>query len=66
MSRNDTHDQEQLRYGGVLQVVQVSRAGYPVRINHQEPWIRLSFMMMIVIVTISIKIVMIVIVIVIN
>ena len=27
---------EQLRYGGVLQVVQVSRAGYPVRINHQE------------------------------
>ncbi|CAE7743856.1 XI-2 [Symbiodinium sp. CCMP2456] len=29
---------EQLRYGGVLQVVQVSRAGYPVRINHQECW----------------------------
>eukprot|EP00928_Gymnodinium_smaydae_P001541 TRINITY_DN1055_c0_g2_i1.p1 TRINITY_DN1055_c0_g2~~TRINITY_DN1055_c0_g2_i1.p1 ORF type:complete len:1702 (-),score=425.04 TRINITY_DN1055_c0_g2_i1:219-5324(-) len=29
---------EQLRYGGVLQVVQVSRAGYPVRINHQEAW----------------------------
>ncbi|CAK9038400.1 Unconventional myosin-X [Durusdinium trenchii] len=27
---------EQLRYGGVLQVVQVSRAGYPVRINHQD------------------------------
>jgi len=23
---------EQLRYGGVLQVVQVSRAGYPVRV----------------------------------
>mmetsp|Transcript_55699 Transcript_55699/g.121700 ORF Transcript_55699/g.121700 Transcript_55699/m.121700 type:complete len:1706 (+) Transcript_55699:265-5382(+) len=29
---------EQLRYGGVLQIVQVSRAGYPVRINHQECW----------------------------
>merc|ERR1719498_1606323 len=29
---------EQLRYGGVLQVVQVSRAGYPVRINHTECW----------------------------
>merc|ERR1719440_1844384 len=29
---------EQLRYGGVLQVVQVSRAGYPVRINHNECW----------------------------
>jgi myosin heavy subunit len=29
---------EQLRYGGVLQVVQVSRAGYPVRITHQEAW----------------------------
>merc|ERR1719201_1445940 len=29
---------EQLRYGGVLQVVQVSRAGYPVRINHQDCW----------------------------
>lgn len=29
---------EQLRYGGVLQVVQVSRAGYPVRIDHQECW----------------------------
>jgi len=29
---------EQLRYGGVLQVVQVSRAGYPVRINHAECW----------------------------
>jgi len=29
---------EQLRYGGVLQVVQVSRAGYPVRINHHECW----------------------------
>lgn len=29
---------EQLRYGGVLQVVQVSRAGYPVRISHQEGW----------------------------
>eukprot|EP00427_Karlodinium_veneficum_P009223 CAMPEP_0169080892 /NCGR_PEP_ID=MMETSP1015-20121227/10721_1 /TAXON_ID=342587 /ORGANISM="Karlodinium micrum, Strain CCMP2283" /LENGTH=1694 /DNA_ID=CAMNT_0009140647 /DNA_START=1 /DNA_END=5085 /DNA_ORIENTATION=+ len=29
---------EQLRYGGVLQVVQVSRAGYPVRINHEECW----------------------------
>jgi len=29
---------EQLRYGGVLQVVQVSRAGYPVRVNHQECW----------------------------
>lgn len=38
----DTYDRkavaEQLRYGGVLQVVQVSRAGYPVRINHQECW----------------------------
>jgi len=29
---------EQLRYGGVLQVVQVSRAGYPVRVNHKEAW----------------------------
>jgi myosin heavy subunit len=29
---------EQLRYGGVLQVVQVSRAGYPVRISHRECW----------------------------
>eukprot|EP00927_Polykrikos_kofoidii_P024116 TRINITY_DN219_c0_g1_i1.p1 TRINITY_DN219_c0_g1~~TRINITY_DN219_c0_g1_i1.p1 ORF type:complete len:1712 (+),score=344.09 TRINITY_DN219_c0_g1_i1:102-5237(+) len=29
---------EQLRYGGVLQVVQVSRAGYPVRISHAECW----------------------------
>eukprot|EP00923_Selenidium_pygospionis_P020577 GHVN01035523.1.p1 GENE.GHVN01035523.1~~GHVN01035523.1.p1 ORF type:complete len:1282 (-),score=179.66 GHVN01035523.1:2011-5454(-) len=26
---------EQLRYGGVLQAVQVSRAGYPVRVLHQ-------------------------------
>eukprot|EP00397_Hematodinium_sp_SG-2012_P000521 GEMP01000522.1.p1 GENE.GEMP01000522.1~~GEMP01000522.1.p1 ORF type:complete len:1700 (+),score=383.46 GEMP01000522.1:143-5242(+) len=29
---------EQLRYGGVLQVVQVSRAGYPVRFQHKEAW----------------------------
>lgn len=29
---------EQLRYGGVLQVVQVSRAGYPVRISFRECW----------------------------
>ena len=27
---------EQLRYGGVLQAVQVSRAGYPVRLPHEE------------------------------
>eukprot|EP00923_Selenidium_pygospionis_P051384 GHVN01089204.1.p1 GENE.GHVN01089204.1~~GHVN01089204.1.p1 ORF type:complete len:1366 (+),score=163.96 GHVN01089204.1:999-5096(+) len=27
---------EQLRYGGVLQAVQVSRAGYPVRVPHKE------------------------------
>merc|ERR1719201_2590149 len=30
---------EQLRYGGVLQAVQVSRAGYPVRINHKDGWL---------------------------
>jgi WD40 repeat protein len=30
---------EQLRYGGVLQAVQVSRAGYPVRINHESFWL---------------------------
>mmetsp|Transcript_8946 Transcript_8946/g.19149 ORF Transcript_8946/g.19149 Transcript_8946/m.19149 type:complete len:1107 (+) Transcript_8946:365-3685(+) len=29
---------EQLRYGGVLQAVQVSRAGYPVRCRHDECW----------------------------
>lgn len=27
---------EQLRYGGVLQAVQVSRAGYPIRLKHAE------------------------------
>ncbi|KAJ1605920.1 myosin'myosin' [Cryptosporidium canis] len=27
---------EQLKYGGVLQAIQVSRAGYPVRYPHQE------------------------------
>ena len=27
---------EQLRYGGVLQAVEVSRAGYPIRIPHDE------------------------------
>eukprot|EP00388_Colpodella_angusta_P002956 GDKJ01010488.1.p1 GENE.GDKJ01010488.1~~GDKJ01010488.1.p1 ORF type:complete len:1364 (+),score=424.49 GDKJ01010488.1:107-4093(+) len=27
---------EQLRYGGVLQAVQVSRAGYPIRVKHTE------------------------------
>ena len=27
---------EQLRYGGVLQAVQISRAGFPIRIEHQE------------------------------
>ncbi|KFH09200.1 myosin F [Toxoplasma gondii VAND] len=27
---------EQLRYGGVLQAVQVSRAGYPVRLSHRD------------------------------
>jgi len=41
-NEQDSYDRksvtEQLRYGGVLQVVQVSRAGYPVRINHQECW----------------------------
>ena len=30
---------EQLRYGGVLQAVQVSRAGYPVRANHADMWL---------------------------
>ena len=30
---------EQLRYGGVLQVVQVSRAGYPVRVSPEEAWL---------------------------
>eukprot|EP00392_Amoebophrya_sp_AT5.2_P004904 g4913.t1 len=30
---------EQLRYGGVLQVVQVSRAGYPVRVKPQDAWL---------------------------
>jgi len=30
---------EQLRYGGVLQAVQVSRAGYPVRTNHHDCWL---------------------------
>lgn len=27
---------EQLRYGGVLQAVEVSRAGYPVRLSHRD------------------------------
>jgi len=27
---------EQLRYGGVLEVLRVQRAGYPVRLNHRE------------------------------
>lgn len=39
----DTYDRpsvtEQLRYGGVLQVVQVSRAGYPVRLPPEEVWL---------------------------
>eukprot|EP00398_MALV-I-01_sp_L67-1_P000697 gene697-603_t len=30
---------EQLRYGGVLQAVKVSRAGYPVRSKHAESWL---------------------------
>ena len=30
---------EQLRYGGVLQAVQVSRAGYPVRAGHGDMWL---------------------------
>lgn len=30
---------EQLRYGGVLQAVQVSRAGYPVRLPHHEAYL---------------------------
>ncbi|CAD7943474.1 unnamed protein product, partial [Amoebophrya sp. A25] len=30
---------EQLRYSGVIQVVQISRSGYPVRIPHRELWI---------------------------
>jgi myosin heavy subunit len=30
---------EQLRYGGVLQAVQVSRAGYPVRAKHGDSWL---------------------------
>ncbi|CAD7956287.1 unnamed protein product [Amoebophrya sp. A120] len=30
---------EQLRYGGVLQVVQVSRAGYPVRVKPEDAWL---------------------------
>jgi myosin-5 len=27
---------DQLRYGGVLQAVQISRAGFPVRVSHEE------------------------------
>jgi len=42
MNLADVYDRpsvcEQLRYGGVLQVVQVSRAGYPVRFQHQDAW----------------------------
>ena len=30
---------EQLRYGGVLQAVQVSRAGFPVRVTHLDCWL---------------------------
>ena len=30
---------EQLRYGGVLQAVQVSRAGFPIRVNHLDVWL---------------------------
>ncbi|CAD7963274.1 unnamed protein product [Amoebophrya sp. A120] len=29
---------EQLRYSGVIQVVQISRSGYPVRILHRDLW----------------------------
>lgn len=34
---------EQLRYGGVLQAVQVSRAGYPIRITHMDVWLDYRF-----------------------
>eukprot|EP00928_Gymnodinium_smaydae_P088572 TRINITY_DN72642_c0_g1_i1.p1 TRINITY_DN72642_c0_g1~~TRINITY_DN72642_c0_g1_i1.p1 ORF type:complete len:1245 (-),score=276.03 TRINITY_DN72642_c0_g1_i1:210-3944(-) len=41
-SLSDTYDRrsvtQQLRYSGVLQAVQVSRAGYPVRLTHRECW----------------------------
>lgn len=33
------HVVEQLRYGGVLQVVQISRAGYPVRLAPEDAWL---------------------------
>lgn len=41
-NRRDVFDRisvcEQLRYGGVLQVVRVSRAGFPVRLIHDDAW----------------------------
>ena len=36
---------EQLRYGGVLQAVQVSRAGYPIRITHMDVWLDYRYML---------------------
>ncbi|EER20303.1 myosin F, putative [Perkinsus marinus ATCC 50983] len=43
MNLPDVYDRpsvcEQLRYGGVLQAIQVSRAGYPVRISHEDCWL---------------------------
>jgi WD40 repeat protein len=36
---------EQLRYGGVLQAVQVSRAGYPIRITHMDVWLDYRYLL---------------------
>lgn len=35
---DDDHVMAQLRTGGVIQAIQVSRAGYPVRMNHKDCW----------------------------
>lgn len=35
---------EQLRYGGVLQAVQVSRAGYPIRLPHDEAYLDYQYL----------------------
>lgn len=33
---------QQLRYGGVLQIVQASRSGFPVRMGHREFWFEIG------------------------
>ena len=33
----------QLRYGGVLQAVQVARAGYPSRLKHKKQYLSINF-----------------------